>query len=90
MKNEMIERTWSKKEYQHTIGRATTGVRALLTLKNRLEDYTKERQEGLINLAINDVIRVIWKLTASKKKYKEFRKDYLEALEEKMKNESES
>ena len=87
MKNEMIERTWSKKDFQHTIGRATTGVRALLTLKNRLEDYT---QEWLFDRAIDDVICVIWKLTASKKKYKEFRKDYLEAMDAKMKEELES
>lgn len=78
MANEMIERTWSKKDFAMTIGLANRGVKGLLTLKNGLGDHSKERQEWLIDHAIDDVVRAIWRLSRREKPYKQFKQEYLE------------
>lgn len=78
MKNEMIERKWSKKDFCMTIGLANRGVKGLLTLKNGLGDYTQERQEWLIDHAINDMVHAIWRLSKREKPYEQFKQEYLE------------
>lgn len=78
MANEMIERTWSKKDFAMTIGLANRGVRYLQTLKNGLGDFTKERQERLVDHAIDDVVHAIWRLSKREKSYEQFKKEYLE------------
>jgi hypothetical protein len=75
---ETIERTWSKKDFCMTIGLANRGVKGLLTLKNGLGDYTQERQEWLIDHAIDDVVHAIWRLSKREKPYKQFKQEYLE------------
>ena len=87
-----VERTWSEKEYQRMIGLATNAVKALLALKQKEAEPTPKivELELLTNCALDDIIRVIWRLTKSEKTYGTFKRDFLEALEEKMKNELES
>ena len=78
MKEKEITRTWSVKDLAYTIGLANRGVKGLLTLKNGLKDYTQERQEWLIDHAIDDVIHAIWRLSKREKPYEQFKREYLE------------
>ena len=78
MKNEMIERKWSMKDFAYTLGLAHHGVKSLLILKNGLGDYTQERQEWLIDHAIDDVVHAIWRLSKREKPYKQFKQESLE------------
>ena len=78
MANEMIERTWTVRDFEFTIGLVNRGVRYLQTLKNGLGDYTQERQEWLIDHAIDDMIHTIWRLSNKEKPYKQFKQEYLE------------
>ena len=92
MKNKTDEKTWSEKEYQHTIGLATKAVKALLVMEQKEKEFFPRIEEVEISTygAIDDVIRIIWRLTMSKKAYPPFKRDFLKAMETKMKEESES
>lgn len=87
MKDE-ITRSW--KDNAITIGMAGKGVAAILMLKQELGTSITRNQKFLINHAIDNVVHTVWRLTTREKKYKEFKKDYLEAMEYKMKEELES
>lgn len=78
MKEKEITRTWSVKDLAYTIGLATRGVKGLLTLKNGLGEYTQERQEWLIDCAIDHVTHAIWRLSKREKPYEKFKQEYLE------------
>ena len=79
MKEKEITRTWNVKDFACTIGLADRGVKGLLTLKNGLEKDTQERQAWLIDHAINDITRAIWRLSKREKPYEQFKQEYLEA-----------
>lgn len=87
MKDE-ITRSW--KDNAITIGMAGRGVEAILMLKQELGMSIPKKQKFLINHAIDNIVHAIWRLTTREKKYKEFKKEYLEVMEAKMKEESES
>ena len=87
MKDE-ITRSW--KDNAITISMAGRGVEAILMLKQELGMSIPKKQKNLINHAIDDIVHAIWRLTTREKKYKEFKKEYLEVMEVKMKEELES
>lgn len=89
MKNKTDEKTWSEKEYQHTIGLATKAVEALFNLNVELTPKIDELRL-LTDGALDDIVRVIWILHECKKEYWVFKREFLEAIEVKMKEESES
>ena len=78
MKEKEITRTWSVKDLAYTIGLANRGVKGLLTLKNGLGECTQERQEWLIDHAIDDITHAIWRLSKREKSYEQFKQIYLE------------
>lgn len=78
MANKMIERTWTVRDFAFTVGLVNRGVRYLQTLKNGLGEYTQERQEWLIDHAIDDAVHAIWRLSKREKSYEQFKKEYLE------------
>ena len=78
MKEKEITRTWTVRDFAFTVGLVNRGVRYLQTLKNGLGDFTKERQELLINHAIDDAVHAIWRLSKREKPYEQFKKEYLE------------
>ena len=86
MKNETIERTWSKKEYQHTIGLATKAVKYLLFMEQKEKEFTPRIEEAEVSTvcAIDDLVRVIWRLTECKKEYGIFKRDFLEAIKKEL------
>ena len=92
MKNKTDEKTWSEKEYQHTIGLATKAVKALLVMEQKEKEFFPRIEEVEISTygAIDDVIRIIWILHECKKEYWVFKREFLEAIEVKMKEELES
>lgn len=77
MKNEMVEKTWSMKDYQHTIGIASRGITDLLYLKYGLEDYTQDEQKDIINWAIDRQVAVLWRLGDRIEPYKQFKEKLL-------------
>ena len=89
MKNKTDEKTWSEKEYQHTIGLATKAVEALFNLNVELTPKIDELRL-LTDGALDDIVRVIWILHECKKEYWVFKREFLEAMEVKMKEELES
>lgn len=89
MKNKTDEKTWSEKEYQHTIGLATKAVEALFNLNVELTPKIDELRL-LTDGALDDIVRVIWILHECKKEYWVFKREFLEAIEVKMKEELES
>ena len=89
MKNKTDEKTWSEKEYQHTIGLATKAVEALFNLNVELTPKIDELRL-LTDGALDDIVRVIWILHECKKEYWIFKREFLEAIEVKMKEELES
>lgn len=89
MKNKTDEKTWSEKEYQHTIGLATKAVEALFNLNVELIPKIDELRL-LTDGALDDIVRVIWILHECKKEYWVFKREFLEAIEVKMKEELES
>lgn len=89
MKNRTVERTWSEKEYQHTIGLATKAVEALFNLNVELTPKIDELRL-LTDGALDDIVRVIWVLNECKKEYWVFKQEFLEAIKAKMKEELES
>ena len=89
MKNKTDEKTWSEKEYQHTIGLATKAVEALFNLNVELTPKIDELRL-LTDGALDDIVRVIWILHECKKEYWVFKREFLEAIEVKMKEEMES
>lgn len=89
MKNKTDEKTWSEKEYQHTIGLATKAVEALFNLNVELTPKIDELRL-LTDGALDDIVRVIWILHECKKEYWVFKREFLEAIKAKMKEELES
>lgn len=89
MKNKTDEKTWSEKEYQHTIGLATKAVKALFNLNVELTPKIDELRL-LTDGALDDIVRVIWILHECKKEYWVFKREFLEAIEVKTKEELES
>lgn len=86
IKSKTDEKTWSEKEYRHTIDLATKAVEALFNLNAELNPKTDEL-EVLTDSAIDDIVRVIWVLNECKKEYWPFKRKILEAIEAKMKEE---
>lgn len=86
MKNKTDEKTWSEKEYQHTIGLATKVVEALFNLNVELTPKIDELRL-LTDGALDDIVRVIWILHECKKEYWVFKREFLKAIEVKMKEE---
>ena len=78
MANKMIERTWTVRDFACTIGLVSRGVKYLQTIKNGFGDFTQERQERLIDHAIEDITHAIWRLSKREKPYEQFKKEYLE------------
>ena len=77
MKNEMVERTWSKKDYKHTIGISSRGITDLLHLKYGLEDYNQDEQKEIIDRVIDRQVRVLWRLGDRIEPYKQFKEKLL-------------
>lgn len=89
MKNKTDEKTWNEKEYQHTIGLATKAVEALFNLNVELTPKIDELRL-LTDGALDDIVRVIWILHECKKEYWVFKREFLETIEVKTKEELES
>lgn len=77
MANEMVERTWNMREYQHTIGLATRGITDLLHLKYGLEDYDQDEQKEIIDRVIDRYVRVLWRLGNRIEPYEQFKEKCL-------------
>lgn len=88
MKSKTDEKHGAKKEYQHTIGLATKAVEALFNLNVEITPKIDELRV-LTDGALDDIVRVIWICNECKKEYWIFKREFLEAIETKIK-ESES
>ena len=73
MKNEMVEKTWSMKDYQRIIGITSRGITDLLYLKYGLEDYNQDEQKDIINWVIDRMVNVLWMLGDRIEPYKQFK-----------------
>lgn len=74
---ETIERTWSMKDYQHTIGISSRGITDLLHLKYGLEDYNQDEQKEIIDRVIDRQVRVLWRLGDRIEPYEQFKEKLL-------------